>query len=83
MCVVRVGSRPLRRANSYNKLRTTNLSLDLQVVLFRAHFMRVFLRRLKAPPGCSRVRNHPFVLISLQMDCDLWNEVLTLVALAL
>jgi hypothetical protein len=30
---------------------------DLHGALFRAHFMRVFLRRLTAP-GCSRIRNH-------------------------
>jgi hypothetical protein len=51
------GSNPACGANLFNNLRTTDLSSGLHVALFRAHFIRGFPRRVKAP-GCSRIRNH-------------------------
>jgi hypothetical protein len=44
----------MRRANRFNNLPTTDLSLDLHVALFRSHFMRVF-RHSGKPPGCSQI----------------------------
>ena len=49
------GSSPAR-ASPFKNLRTLDLSSDLHVALFRAHFMRSFLRCPKAP-GCSRTSN--------------------------
>ena len=46
------GSSPARGASLFKNLRTLDLSSDLHVALFRVHFMRVFLRRPRAP-GCS------------------------------
>jgi hypothetical protein len=51
------GSSPARGANVFNNLRTTDLSSDHHVALFRGHFLRVFLRHPKAP-GCSRSSDH-------------------------
>jgi len=70
------GSSPARGASLFKNLRTPDLSSDLHVALFRAHFMRVFLRRPRAP-GCSHWQRVEKVRFAIPVDqpIDSMNRV--------
>ena len=59
------GNRPVRRANPVNDLRTTNLSPDLHVALFRARFMRGFRNGLNHPDARGPPSPVPIVFSQL------------------